>query len=313
MDVSVIMINYNTFELTANAVESIINNTSGIEYEIILVDNLSPDGSGERLRDRFGGAVTYIQSGANLGTSKAFNLALKEAAGRYILWLNTDILIKDNFIKTLADYMDSHPECGICGGNILDFNGNPAHSFAKNFPSLKEIKRNSGLIRRAFSKVFLRPFHDEYNYSDEPLEVGYITGADMMVRRDVFDEAGAFDEDIFMYAEESEFTFRAVKATGKKVVCVPYAHIYHLEGASFGKNKFSERRFLLSVKGTARMFSKCYGTDAALSYLKILRKKSAKAMAVCNLLFRRQSKEKYRAQKIILDELIAGFPALLHD
>ena len=99
MDVSVIMINYNTFDLTKDALESIFKHTEGLQYEIILIDNASPDGSGERLRDLFGEKIVYLQSGANLGTTKAFNLGLKQAKGKYILWLNTDILIKENFIK----------------------------------------------------------------------------------------------------------------------------------------------------------------------------------------------------------------------
>ena len=91
MDVSVIMINYNTFDLTKDAIESIFSQTDGIAYEIILVDNLSPDGSGERLRDLFGERIVYLQSGGNLGTSKAFNLGISRATGKYVLWLNTDI------------------------------------------------------------------------------------------------------------------------------------------------------------------------------------------------------------------------------
>ena len=87
MDVSVIMINYNTFDLTKAAIESIFAHTEGISFEVILVDNLSPDGSGERLREIFKNKIIYLQSGGNLGTSKAFNLGLKQASGKYILWL----------------------------------------------------------------------------------------------------------------------------------------------------------------------------------------------------------------------------------
>ena len=96
MDVSVIMINYNTFDLTKDALNSIFENTKDLTYEIILVDNASPDGSGEKLKELFQDKIVYLQSGGNLGTSKAFNLGLKRASGKYILWLNTDIHFQNN-------------------------------------------------------------------------------------------------------------------------------------------------------------------------------------------------------------------------
>ena len=88
MDVSVIIINYNTFDLTKAALESIFLHTKELCYEVILVDNASPDGSGERLRELFEDRLVYIQAGGNLGTSRSFNLGLARAAGKYVLWLN---------------------------------------------------------------------------------------------------------------------------------------------------------------------------------------------------------------------------------
>ena len=114
MDVSVIMINYNTFELTQNALDSIFEYTSGLEYEIILIDNNSPDGSGEKLSAHFGDRIKYIQAGANLGTSKSFNLGLRAAGGKYVLWLNTDILIKENFIKKLSGALTAAYAAATC-------------------------------------------------------------------------------------------------------------------------------------------------------------------------------------------------------
>ena len=131
MDVSVIMINYNTFSLTKDALDSIFRETKGIDYEVILIDNASPDGSGDRLSALYGNKIVYLQSGGNLGTSKAFNIALKHASGKYVLWLNTDILLKENFIKKLFDYMESDPNCGICGGNLFNGRGEPTLSYDK--------------------------------------------------------------------------------------------------------------------------------------------------------------------------------------
>ena len=311
MDVSVIMINYNTFDLTKAAIESIFAHTEGISFEVILVDNLSPDGSGERLREIFKNKIIYLQSGGNLGTSKAFNLGLKQASGKYILWLNTDILLKENFIKSLFDYMEDNPQCGICGGNVLDFEGNPTHSFRKNFPDLKTERKNRSIVRIIWNKLFRKPYFDQYNYTGRPMQVGYITGADMMVRTDLFEKVGAFDEDIFMYAEEVEFTWRVVHKTGMKVMSVPDAHILHLEGASFGRGLFSERRFRNSLIGSVKMYAKCYGTDVAIRYLRLMKRATARRIMICALFYLKEKKDCYRVQNSIIKEYLDGFPKIL--
>lgn len=305
MDVSVIMINYNTFELTKDAIESIFRETDGISYEIILVDNASPDGSGERLQALFEGRILYVQAGSNLGTSKAFNLALRRAGGKYILWLNTDILFRENFIKKLFDFMEETPDCGICGGNLLDFEGSPTHSFRRALPSPKTDRRDMSICVKVFRTIFRKQLSSEYNYTGKPLDVGYITGADMMVRRAIFDDIGGFDEDIFMYAEESEFTFRMKKNTDFRVVCLPGAHMYHLEGASFsGKKTFSERRFREGCRGMYRYMTKCYGAREATRFLKRHRRAYLKFMCFCLLLFRIGKWKEYRRKRAIVKELL---------
>lgn len=309
MDVSVIMINYNTFELTKNALDSIFEYTSGLEYEIVLIDNNSPDGSGEKLKAHFGDRIKYIQAGANLGTSKSFNLGLRAAGGRYVLWLNTDILIKENFIKKLFDYMESNPRCGICGGNVLDFNGRPAHSFRKAFPSLWEEFKSKSLIVATFRKIFKRPFFNEYNYSGKPMKVGYITGADMMIRSDVLDKVGGFDEDIFMYSEEVEFTWRAVHNAGAEVISVPDAHIFHLEGASFGEKKFNERRFRAGVDGSVVMYTKCYGAAAAEKFLKMAARSYLKFCVIATVLFMSEAKVQYAKKRAIVKQMLKKISA----
>ena len=306
MDVSVIMINYNTFDLTRDALESIFTHTEGIEFEIILIDNASPDGSGEKLRDLFGEKIVYIQAGANLGTSKAFNIGLKQSKGKYILWLNTDILMKENFIKKLYDYMESDPNCGICGGNILDFNGKPAHSYCKEFPDLKTLKKTQNIFYLLFCKAFRRRLFDQYNYSDRPIEVGYITGADMMIRRELFDRVGQFDEDIFMYGEETEFTYRVRHQTDMTVMSVPSAKIYHLEGASFSRDKaFSASRYRLVVSGTMIMYQKCFGRTAGMEYLKIIRRGRIGRRNLSLLLLKKNLAKKYSQQREVLDSMIS--------
>lgn len=307
-DVSLVMINYNTFELTKAALESIFTYTADINYEIILIDNCSPDGSGERLRDLFKEKIKYIQYGENGGTSKAFNRGAKEARGKYILWLNTDILFTDNFIKTLFDYMENNPRCGICGGNLTDKEGNPVHSYRKDLPSLKSIKKDNSIIFKTFRRKFAKTLSEEYNYTGEPKEVGYITGADMMIRGEIVRSLGGFDEDIFMYAEETEFTYRAKRATNCTVVSVPQAKMIHLEGGSFSseRKKFNLRRFRASTKGMLIYFYKCYGITAAEKYLKILRRTYTRAGLFYKLCGKRERVSEYAQKKEVTEEFLKG-------
>ncbi len=300
-----IMINYNTFELTKDALESIFRETKDVSYEIILVDNQSPDGSGERLQALYGERLIYLQSGGNLGTSKAFNLALQKTGGKYVLWLNTDILLKENFIKELFDFMEQTPDCGICGGNLLDFEGNPAHSFRRTLPSSKTDRMDMSVCVKIFRKLFEKKLSSEYNYTKFPMEVGYITGADMMIRRDVIEKIGGFEEDIFMYAEECEFTFRMKKNTDYKVCSVPSARLYHLEGASFTKNKsFNERRFRVSSAGMVVYMTKCYGEREAIKFLKRHRRAYLKFMIFCLMMFRIEKFREYRQKRMVMKEIL---------
>lgn len=315
MDVSVIMINYNTFDLTKAALESVFAHTKGIAYEVILVDNLSPDGSGERLCALFEGKIVYLQAGGNLGTSKAFNLGLKHASGKYVLWLNTDILIKENFIKKLFDYMESDPQCGICGGNVLDFEGKPGNSFGRKVPDLREEKKSHSIAVWLFRRLFRRQLNLTYNYTGKPMRVAGVIGADMMIRSELFGMVGDFDEDIFMYSEEVEFTYRVTSRTRYTVMSVPDAHIYHLEGASFGRERrsFNEWQFVNGLRGNAKRYAKCYGGAEAVKYLKVLKRTYLKFRVLYTLLFRRKKAAVYARKRAIVSDCLRQFPKILEE
>lgn len=307
MDVSVIMINYNTFDLTKDALESIFTHTKELRYEIILIDNASPDGSGERLRDLFGDKIVYLQSGANLGTSKAFNLGLKQSKGKYILWLNTDILIKENFIKKLYDYMESDPNCGVCGGNVLDFNGKPSGAFRRDFLTVKTFRR---LYSIAWNLLRLIPHRrNDYNYTDNVQEVAWVGGVDMFVRRDVFLQVGGFDEIIFMYAEELEFQYRVKKLTSYTIKSVPQAVIYHLGGASTeGKVKrFNPKWERMMLMGFPRYLYKWFGEEEVKKYLKVRYKGAKKQYFLAKICNNKIKMERYQGQQKIFLECLSEF------
>ena len=297
MDVSVIMINYNTFSLTKDALDSIFRETKGIDYEVILIDNASPDGSGDRLSVLYGNKIVYLQSGGNLGTSKAFNIALKHASGKYVLWLNTDILLKENFIKKLFDYMEIDPNCGICGGNLFNGRGEPTLSYDKELLTGRVAMYNVRTIVVLFRALFKKQISNHFNYTSRPMRVGGIIGADLMVRRDCFDRVGSFNENIFMYGEETDFTYRVTHETNYTVVSVPDAHMTHLEGGGVSQNdSFNERKETIVLTGISTYLKNCLGKEDVFLYVKARYIAAKKRRFFYSLLGYREKKEVF-AQK----------------
>lgn len=238
MDVSVIMVNYNTYEMTMNAINSILEKTTDISYEIIIVDNGSTDSSKEIFEND--SRISYIYSEKNLGFGRANNLGLKIAKGRNILFLNTDTLLQNNAVKILSDYIDSDDKIGVCGGNLYSKEGKPAVSFERFFPG--PLKTLNYLTKGFLYKLIFRNI--SFNHSSLPIEVAYVCGADMMVKRCVLDECGSFSPQYFMYYEETDLC-RRIKKSGKRICVVPDAKIVHLEGGTVNKNNsgFNYRKF----------------------------------------------------------------------
>lgn len=269
MNVSVIMVNYNTLELTKNAINSLVEKTKDIDYEIILVDNASKDGSHEYFSNLKLENFKYIQSGSNLGFGKANNLGYKQAKGEYIFLLNTDTLLVNNAIKILYETIRKENKIGIVGGNLYDINMKPGHSFLKEIYSLKtEVYASFGFflnIPKKISKLFLKEKREDFNYTNNVMEVGYITGADMLIKKECIEKVGFFDPDFFMYFEETELTSR-IKKAGYKVLSVPEAEIIHLEGKS---TKFKEQKIRMFNESKFKYFEKVYGNEIKNKVYKI--------------------------------------------
>lgn len=248
MNVSIIIVNYNTEELTLNCIKSIIDKTHKVSYEIIIVDNASPIYP-QRLSQHDN--ILYIQSDINLGFGKANNLGATHSSGDVLFFLNPDTILINDAISILYEYLHNHPETGICGGNLFSIDMEPAHSFRKVSPSI--LSEIHDLLNRR--DILLKKIHD-FNYSDSPLEVAYITGADLCIRKSLFNNIGGFNNDFFMYFEES-YLCHLVQKKGYNIICIPEAHIIHLEGKSF---IFKERREKLYLKGRKLYLCKRYGS-----------------------------------------------------
>jgi len=232
MDVSIIIVNYNTKELTQNCIDSIFENTIGVSFEVILVDNASTDGSVELFEQEQ--RIQFIKSDKNLGFGRANNLGYKYAKGNYIFLLNSDTLLLNNAIKMFYDKMESIDGSIGCLGCLLEnANHQYTHSYA-DFPrvsnSLPFFSRLFGCKESILDNPELRANHQSF------FQVEYITGADLFIRRNVIEECGLFDPDFFMYYEDPEMQLRYLKK-GYKSYIYDAPKIMHLEGSSMKPNK----------------------------------------------------------------------------
>jgi len=260
MDVSIIIVNYNTFAYTKNAIESVFLKTESIGYEVIVVDNNSPDGSGKLLQECFGDKIVYVQSSENVGFGQANNLGAKHARGRYLFLLNPDTILLNNAVKILFDFLETHEDAKIAGGALCDVNGNPNAGYGY-FPTLIMEFLAIG-FHRFFKAYYKKRFFSVIPIlGNTPFVVDYVSGADMMIEKKAFDELHGFDKDIFMYYEETELQFRA-KGKGKRCFIVPNARIIHLEEWT-STEKRAERLKMLSVSKKI-FFRKCYGVYGLL-------------------------------------------------
>lgn len=263
MQISIIIVNYNTKHLTADCIDSIIAKTSEVEYEIILVDNASSDGSQEKFSSD--GRILFLEAGDNLGFGKANNLGAQHAKGDYIFFLNSDTLLLNNAIYEMWRYCEEHKEDNIGGlGCILcDGNNQRCHSYAK-LNTWKDIVKSYFIAPFCKSKAKEIMAMDAEDESKDAFEVGYVTGADLFVSRKVIDECGCFDPDFFMYSEESEMQWR-FKKHGYKNMIIKSPKIMHLEGMSQAKKKSPTMKKIIMTQSSLYLYVK--KTSSKFEYL----------------------------------------------
>lgn len=224
MDVSIIIVNYNTCSLTSNCLKSIFEHTKDVVFEVIVSDNGSKDGSVEMIKQAFP-QVVLIENNANLGFGAANNRGLNIAKGKYIFYLNSDTILLNNAVKYLFDYWETSPDkdnIGALGGLLQNEHGCIIHSGGQ-LPTLThEILFLCRCILSSFGLIFNRT----HTYSTG--EIGYVTGADLFMQNN--DDA-KFDENYFMYYEESDMQYN-LQHKGLKRVLIEGPKIIHLEGGS---------------------------------------------------------------------------------
>jgi hypothetical protein len=234
MDLSVIIVNWNTKDLLCQCIDSLTQTLKKIDTEIFVVDNGSTDGSVAAVREKFPG-VRLIENPVNTGFARANNQAISLSSREYLLLLNPDTRAKDEAIPQMLSFMSSHARAGLVGAQLLNADGSKQNSIA-NFPSLATELLNKSLLRWLFPEKFPGKERDYPN----PVEVESVIGACVLVRRETVEQVGLLDERFFLFLEETDWCFR-VKKAGWKIYHIPQAEIFHFQGKSAEAEKGKTR------------------------------------------------------------------------
>jgi GT2 family glycosyltransferase len=273
LDISIIIVNWNVKDLLRDALKSIYANTKCITFEVIVVDNDSKDNSVEMIRSEFP-EVLLTENKYNAGFTKANNQGMAVASGKNIMFLNPDTELVGNSIKIMNDFMAREKDCGALGCKLLNTDGSLQRS-CKTFPTLETFVFNALFLDSFFpkSKIFGKHFMTWWNF-DEVKEVDQPMGSALMVKREVIDKVGMFDQNIFIWFDEVDLCYR-IKKSGWKIYFTPEAQIKHHLSKSFKQWKSPKQIIngaLLWRKSRNYFFKKHYGSSfvTALVLLDVL-------------------------------------------
>lgn len=233
MYLSIIIVNYNVFEHLIKCIGSIKENLKTLEYEIIVVDNNSPDNSIDKLDNVFPD-IKLLKLENNIGFGAANNYAVKHSSGEYLLLINPDIIIQNNCIQKLLNYIEINDNIGVTAPALYKPSGELDY-YNSFFPSVYSIlmlqfsfyNSAKGMIKKTYE------FFDNKIEEGIPFQVEQAMGACVLMRKSLFEEFNGFDEVFFIYQEETDLEFR-MSQKGWKVMILPNAKAIHFHHASTG-------------------------------------------------------------------------------
>lgn len=234
MELSIVIINYNTFELTCQCIDSIVDKTRDVSYEIIVVDNASHERDPQEFAHRYP-QIKLVRSEKNVGFAGGNNLGIAVAEGQYIVLLNSDTVLLNNAMAVCLNYLKTHPQVAVVGSALFYPDGTRQHN-CQRFPSIRyklfELFRlQKFLPRKTGGKILLGGFFDHA----EPVETDWIWGTCFMFEKKLLNrlKEGKLAETFFMYGEDVQWCLEFRKL-GYRIAYEPAAHVLHLMGKSGG-------------------------------------------------------------------------------
>lgn len=275
MDLSVIIVNWNTKKLLEDCLESVFKFTQDISFEVMVVDNGSNDNSRQMVKSKFP-KVKLIANKKNLGFTKANNQGMNVAKGDYVLLLNSDTYLIENSLKKLVEFARAKENLGAVGPLLLNTDKSIQQSVGF-FPHLPQTFFWLSFLDDLPFGQNLKPYHMDHDlFYKKENEVDWVTGAAYLVPKYVIDKIGLLDEKIFMYGEEVEWSYR-IKKAGYKIFFTPTTKIVHIGRGSSGK--ISSRAIVGEFEGLIYFYKKHKGF-LALQILRIFLKIGALARIV---------------------------------
>ena len=254
VDVSIIIVNWNSIDYLRECVVSICERTQDASFEVIVVDNASPAGDAERLEQQLPRKVKLIKSPTNLGFAGANNLGFRHSSGKYLLFLNPDTKLVSPAIDTMVQGIQALPDAGVLGCRLLYSDLSLQTSCIQTFPTILNQLLDSDWLCQRWPDSKLWGIGPLFSNSSEPAKVEVISGACMLVRRDVFEQVGLFSEDYFMYAEDLDLCYKVARS-GHSNYYLGTATVIHYGGKSSNPGWATQMKW----KSIPRFCEKNYG------------------------------------------------------
>jgi GT2 family glycosyltransferase len=264
MELSIIFVNWNAIDYLQECIASVYEYTSALSFEIIVVDNASPAGGLDRLRQRFPN-ITIIENEGNLGFAGANNVGFGHSCGKYLLFLNPDTKLIGPAINIMVREMESLPDAGIVGCKILNEDHSVQLAAIQKFPTILNQLLDVEYLQLRWPHCSLWNLAPLFSDDIKVARVEVISGACMLVRREVFEKVQMFSEDYFMYAEDIDLNYKVNRA-GFSNYYIGEAAVVHYGGRSSSRQEVSHWATLMKYRAMRRLFGKTRGEYYGRTY-----------------------------------------------
>jgi N-acetylglucosaminyl-diphospho-decaprenol L-rhamnosyltransferase len=268
MELSIIYVNWNSLDYLRESIASVFQHTRDNSFEIIVVDNASPEPGVDFLKQSFPG-ITIIHSEKNLGFGGANNLGFLHSVGDFVLFLNPDTKLVAPSIDLLLARHKSLLDAGIVGCKLLNTDLSVQSSSIQTYPTILNQAMDAEYLRLRWPDCPLWKIAPLYSEKASLVKVDIIPGACMLLRRAVFEKVGFFSEEYFMYAEDLDLNYK-VKAAGFTNYYVGETAIIHHGGRSSSRQKVSHWATIMKYRATVKLFRKTRGNAYALGYQMVM-------------------------------------------
>ena len=265
MDVSIIIVGWNGSDLVQSCLRSVYEQTKGVTFEVVYVDNASEERNVEMVTTEFP-AVRVLRNEKNLGFTRGSNQGIEASEGRYVLLLNSDTIVLDNAIAKMVEFADAHPEAGVVGCKVFHPDGSLQRTCFM-YPSILNMCLSSTYLYKFFrrSRFFGREMMTWWDF-DDVRQVQAVCGCCSLVRREAIGQVGLMNEMYFFYGDESDWCYRFEKA-GWKNMFMPHAKIIHYGGAT---TKRMPDAFKLQLYGSHLTFMRLHRSKLAFTCARLL-------------------------------------------